>query len=271
MGSDALSGSASLNAIAGAAAGASVLALLFPIDVAKTHMQAKGSSVCNTVTILAANIRGGSSLVLYRGLLPALVEQIINRSMLFGIGTIVRSHVPAAWPETTRDASSGACAALAKTALLHPVDTVKCRWQLGMPRWQLNGLYRGLAPAALRSSVGMSIWLASRNELERSLPETLHGRHLLSGALSSALTDLCTFPFDTLKKNMQADTRTIGVRPAINRLLHEGGYSRFYRGYAARFVMMTCNGALFNEAFVRIKAQLDAAGVDVVMLALPNS
>lgn len=259
--SDALSGSVAANAVAGATAGATVLALLFPVDVAKTHMQAKGTSVPTALRGLAAEVRASGAATLYRGIVPALGEQMLNRSMLFGVGSLIKSHVPAAWPEPARDAASGASAALVKTSLLHPVDTVKCRWQLGMPRWQLDGLYRGLAPAVLRSSAGMAIWLASRNELERSLPDALPGRHLASGALSSAFTDLCTFPFDTLKKNMQAGRSGAGgVLSEARGLLREGGVARFYRGYAARFVIITCNGALFNHVFVVLKARLSAAG-----------
>ena len=59
------------------------------------------------------------------------------------------------------------------------MDTIKCRMQLGQGvrsslsgpggALGLRGLYNGYAPAVTRSSVGMSIWLASRNSLERAL------------------------------------------------------------------------------------------------------
>ena len=88
--------------------------------------------------------------------------------------------------------------------------------------------------------------------------------HLIVGALSSAVTDLCTFPFDTLKKGMQATGGASGgsgsERPSliaeVRRLASEGGIARFYRGYTARFLMVTINGALFNVTFVAIKRML---------------
>ena len=66
---------------------------------------------------------------------------------------------------------------------------------------------------------------------------------------------------DTLKKNMQAGRSGAGgVLSEARGLLREGGVARFYRGYAARFVIITCNGALFNHVFVVLKARLSAAG-----------
>lgn len=204
----------------------------------------------------------------YRGIGPALSEQMLNRFMLFGVGAFIKGRVPAEWPEPIRDAMSGATAALVKTSVLHPLDTVKCRWQLGMPWDDLHGLYRGLGPATVRSSCGMAVWLASRNQLERTLPEDtptwVACRHFIAGALSSALTDLCTFPFDTLKKGMQASSGG-GVAATLlaeaRRLHTEGGLSRFYAGYVPRLFMISINGALFNATFVALKTRLEESSL----------
>ena len=132
----------------------------------------------------------------------------------------------------------------------------------------------------------MAIWLSSRNALERSLSDDNRfwhaSRHFWAGALSSALTDLCTFPFDTLKKAMQAEAGSaapaavvatggggfaaVGVRfgfggialgDVARRLRDEGGLLRFYRGYGPRFLLVSINGALFNVTFVVMKARMD--------------
>lgn len=259
---DAMSGDPAINAAAGAAAGSAVLFALFPIDLSKTYMQANGATVGQTVRALVVN---SDSPVrrLYRGVLPAVTEQMLNRSMLFGIGSLIKSVVPEQWPEPARDAASGAGAALIKTSVLHPLDSVKCRWQLGLPLSELGGLYHGISPAIIRSSFGMAVWLTSRNALERNLPDQIDGppRHFLAGAMSSLLTDLLTFPFDTLKKAMQAtgaSDKRAGLLSEMARLREEAGLVRFYRGYSARVVMISMNGALFNAAFVAIKGSLSA-------------
>ena len=111
-GRDALEGKASLNAAAGAVASGTVLAVLFPMDVLKTHMQ---TAELDRRTLFSR---------LYRGFTPAVLEHSLNRYMLFGISTLIREQVPREWPEPARDATSGFGAAFVKTVCLHPLDTV---------------------------------------------------------------------------------------------------------------------------------------------------
>ena len=42
----------------------------------------------------------------------------------------------------------------------------------------------------------------------------------------------------------------------MRRLHAEGGPARFYKGYSARVLIISVNGALFNTAFVAIKEAL---------------
>lgn len=257
--SDAMAGSPTINAAAGGAAGGIVLVALFPVDLAKTHMQANGTTTLQTARALFGST-DATFRRLYRGVIPALAEQAMNRSMLFGVGAAIKGATPSYWPEPMRDAASGAGAAFIKTSVLHPLDSVKCRWQLGLPLSELSGLYHGLSPALVRSSAGMAVWLMSRNFLERELPGETPWRHFLAGAGSSLITDLFTFPFDTLKKAMQAsggssEKRTTLASHAL-RWRSEEGLTRFYRGYSARLVLVSVNGALFNSAFVAIKGWL---------------
>eukprot|EP00965_Chrysotila_dentata_P250899 6209709-Pleurochrysis_carterae.AAC.2 len=129
--------------------------------------QAHGTSLPNTLSTLVS--RGGLG-SLYRGFSPAMAEHALNRGILFGLGSVIKKKLPESWAEPVRDAASGGGAALFKTVMLHPADTIKCRWQLGQPRSELGGLYQGFGPAAMRSSVGMAIWLSVRNV--RVLPRT---------------------------------------------------------------------------------------------------
>ncbi|KAL1526824.1 hypothetical protein AB1Y20_015516 [Prymnesium parvum] len=263
-GRDLLEGKATLNAMAGGVASGAVLAVLFPMDVIKTHVQ---TAEFDRRVLLPR---------LYRGFTPAIVEHSLNRYMLFGISTIIRDQMPQQWPEPARDASSGFGAALIKTICLHPLDTIKCRWQLGQPRYDLNGLYNGFSAAATRSAGGMAIWLAARNHLERVLPDenssrsarvpsflvSDNARHFLSGAIASMLTDLATFPFDTLKKNLQAapsgkGASMVGFSSMTSQLLRNGGILRFYHGYSLRLTMVGLKGAMDNVVFVYCKRYLE--------------
>ena len=258
-----------LNATAGALAGTLVMSSLFPVDAVKTFMQANGTSATEACRILAHNQPNAAALLrrVFRGITPALVEHAINRSLLFGMGSYFKSAMPDTLPEPARDALSGGGAAMIKTVALHPIDTMKTRWQLGQERFNFFGMYRGVTPATIRSSFGMAIWLTTRNALERSL-EPGQGesprwwRHLASGALSSVMTDALTFPLDTLKKNMQAAksrremTASTHMTTTAMSLVSEGGVFRLYRGYTPRLLMVSVNGALFNTAFVTFQKLL---------------
>eukprot|EP00931_Biecheleriopsis_adriatica_P053196 TRINITY_DN31106_c0_g1_i1.p1 TRINITY_DN31106_c0_g1~~TRINITY_DN31106_c0_g1_i1.p1 ORF type:complete len:262 (+),score=35.16 TRINITY_DN31106_c0_g1_i1:104-889(+) len=251
-GHDALSGPALLNAASGGLSSGMVMAALFPLDVLKTHIQTAGHPASAT-RALGLNLPQ-----LYRGLTPAVLEHSLNRSVLFGLGTVIKNCTPAHWPEISRDAASGASAALVKTSFLHPVDTIKCRWQLGQAKHKFAGLYNGFGPAAVRSAGGMGIWLSTRNYLERTLPEH-HWRHFVSGATASIVTDLCTFPFDTLKKNLQATSMAGGTHSKVGsmmRHLASGGILRFYHGYWVRLAMVGLKGAMENVVYVFWKSTL---------------
>ena len=270
--SDALSGLSGHNAIAGGAAAFSVLTIFFPVDTVKTHMQ---THAIGSAAALRGIVGGGSSsspLALYRGFSMAATEHTINRMLLFGGSTLIKQRcTPRSWPEPARDAAGGMGAGLGKTVLLHPLDTIKTRWQLSQPTRPVEhrsiasfiaGLYRGVAPAATRSSVGMAIWLTARNALEGGLPQQMPWRHFVAGFLASSINDICTFPLDTLKKNLQS-VRAAGnggssVALVASRLWNEGGARRFYRGLTPQLLRRGLDGGLLNMFYVRFKALLEA-------------
>ena len=248
------------NFIAGAAAGCIVRAALFPIDTVKTNMQRSGTSVIVTVRSLLS--RSSASASLYRGLAPAVFEVGVNRGALMGISTGIKQLLPPGLPEYASDATAGFAAGMAKTAVLHPLDTLTCRGQVGRtqleliwPRPRFAELYSGMSPAILRSAGGMAIWLSTRNGLERSTPESLQRmpwvRDWLVGMASTAITDLCTFPLDTLKKNLQADGGSLGE--LWRRLYRDGGPLRLYHGYGPRLLIMSVQGGLWNWVYVRVQ------------------
>ena len=190
--------------MAGGGAACTVLGIFFPIDTLKTTMQTSGLGARAAHQVLKD--RGGMR-AFYRGFSVAVTEHTVNRGILFAGSTYCKQQTPTTWPEPVRDAVGGIGAGLGKTALLHPLDTVKTRWQLGEPAWPsglpagtfATGLYRGITPAAMRSGSGMAIWLSARNFFEQALPAHIPIRHFVAGFLASTINDLVTFPLDTLK------------------------------------------------------------------------
>ena len=250
------------NFVAGSLAGCATCATLFPIDTIKTNMQRSGTGLVATVRSLLSSPSAVAAL--YRGLTPAVLEIGVNRGALMSVSTAIKDRLPADLSEVTRDAAAGLVAGSIKTIVLHPLDTLTCRGQVGRaqlaliwPRPQVSVLYGGLSPAIVRSAGGMAIWLSVRNSLERksNSVESLQGspwlRDWLVGMASTAFTDLCTFPLDTLKKNLQADGGNVFV--LTRRLLVDGGFLRLYHGYSPRLVIVALQGGLWNFIYVRVQ------------------
>ena len=153
--------------LAGAAAGCTVRATLFPVDTIKTNMQRSGASLSATVQQLLPHRSAVPAL--YRGLAPALAEVGVNRGALMGVSTGLKQLLPpdlpvcaalpaafshrsrrvriciacthprrrhrrhAARQELARDAAAGFAAGVLKTTTLHPLDTLTCRGQAAPP------------------------------------------------------------------------------------------------------------------------------------------
>ena len=259
--------SSSQNFVAGAVAGCVMRASLFPIDTIKTNMQRSGTGLVATVRSLLSSPSAVAAL--YRGLTPAVFEIGVNRGALMSLSTAIKETMPADLSEVTRDMGAGLVAGSIKTIALHPFDTLTCRGQVGRaqldliwPRPQVAVLYGGLSPAIMRSAGGMAIWLSVRNSLERNANsiESLQGspwlRDGLVGMASTAFTDLCTFPLDTLKKNLQADGGNLLV--LTRRLVADGGFLRLYHGYTPRLMIVALQGGLWNFLYVRVQELLRA-------------
>ena len=254
--------SSSQNFVAGAVAGCTMRSLLFPIDTIKTNMQRSGTGLVASVRSLVSSPSPVAAL--YRGLTPAMIEIGVNRGALMSVSTSIKQLIPADRSEVSRDAIAGLAAGGLKTMVLHPFDTLTCRGQVGKaqleliwPRPQLAVLYTGMSPALVRSAGGMAIWLSVRNSLERTSNGVAHLqsspwlRDALVGMASTAFTDICTFPLDTLKKNLQADGGNVFA--LVRRLLADGGVLRLYHGYVPRLMIVALQGGLWNFVYVRVQ------------------
>ena len=226
------------------------------------------------VATLAVNfergaLRGVQSLY---NALPATVAMLGARQGLkFGSGAYFKQQLPPEWPELAKDAVAGGSSAATSTTLLFPLDTLKTRLQLGLGVPAMHQLYYGYRPAVTYSAFGMALWVVSRNWLERTLPDprsvsrdglfggllgSYYPKHFVCGGLAGVFVQIPTFPFDTLKKRLQAAEASTGALDEARRLLREGGPQRFYRGFLVKTLFVALNGALFNTVFVACRKLL---------------
>lgn len=163
---DAFSGSPHRAAIASFAAGTVQATMLLPINTIQTQMQARGGGAFTT---FLSNFEHGmlnGLRNLYRALGPTVFMLGARQGVKFGSGAFYKQQLPLGWPEMARDAVAGAASACTGTTLLYPLDTLKTRYQLGLPAPLLSQVYYGFLPAVCYSSSG-----SMPTRLERRLEE----------------------------------------------------------------------------------------------------
>lgn len=262
--SDAFSGDPSRAAAASAVAGIVQATALLPFNTVQTQMQYGGKPLVRTM--LSNFERGITSGVfnLYRALGPTVAMLAARQGLKFGAGATIKAHLPEAWPELGKDVVAGALAAMSATTLLFPLDTLKTRYQTGMAAPTMFGqFYYGFRPAVSYSAFGMALWIGGRNWLERQVPDpgpqsrvSKYWKHLFTGGLAGVLVQIPTFPFDTLKKRLQARDDVRSAAAEARALLAEGGPTRFYRGFMLKTGFVALNGAIFNAVYVGVRTVL---------------
>ncbi|KAH8933576.1 hypothetical protein BDL97_18G037100 [Sphagnum fallax] len=179
------------------------------------------------------------------------------------------------------NAAAGAVAGLATVVALHPLDIVRTRFQVHdgrqtttIPKYKhtvhalytiakvegLRGLYAGLFPAVLGSSLswGLYFFLYS-NIKERN--QRLVGRdlgpalHLLSGAEAGSIVCVLTNPVWLVKTRLQLQGHGHGTRQpytgfydALRSILKEEGWCGLYKGLGPGLVLVS-HGALQFMAY----------------------
>ena len=262
LGHDALGGDPFRNAVASWLAGCLQATILLPINTTQTHMQTKGTNAQQTMRNIFDNGAINGVRRLYRALGPTVAMLGARQGLKFGSGATIKQKLPPYLPEVVRDALSGGASAFCATTLLFPLDALKTRWQVDLGYPSLRQMYQGLLPAVTYSSCGMALWVVSRNALERNIPEPPSGSHLtpwkhfLCGGLAGMLVQIPFFPFDTLKKRLQASDKPRTMFAEARVLMANGGLHRFYRGFAIKCAFTALNGAIFNTVYVYVRSVL---------------
>ncbi|KAJ3018627.1 hypothetical protein HKX48_002771 [Thoreauomyces humboldtii] len=178
----------------------------------------------------------------------------------------------------TDQALAGFTAGAVSTAVLHPMDLVKTRFQLNTSGKRLStvqtfrsiwrdegairGLYRGVTPnfAGATASWGLYFWWYSLiKDWMRDTPGQQLGptQHLLASAEAGALTAVCSNPFWVVKTRMCA---TRAGEPGAYKSLPEGlirmwreeGLRGYYKGMVPAFFGVS-HGALQFMAYEEMK------------------
>lgn len=274
---EALSSNASLgvNMMAGALAGITEHAVMFPIDSIKTRMQVFATSPAAMYTGIGNAFTRISSTegirVLWRGVSSVILGAGPAHAVHFGTYEFVKEFAGgktgANQPLTTMMA--GASATIASDALMNPFDVIKQRMQVHQSEFRsvftaMRVVYRneGLAafyvsyPTTLTMSVPFTaVQFTVYEQVKRQLNPTGEyspSSHVIAGGLAGGVAAGVTTPLDVAKTLLQTRgtsqdrelRRVGGMLDAMQIIWKRDGIRGFFRGISPRVLTHMPSNAL---------------------------
>ncbi|XP_016510593.1 S-adenosylmethionine carrier 1, chloroplastic/mitochondrial isoform X1 [Nicotiana tabacum] len=243
-------------AIAGAAAGVVVEAVLYPIDTIKTRLQA---------------VRGGGQIILkglYSGLAGNLAGVLPASAIFVGVYEPTKRKLLESFPENLSalaHLTAGAIGGAVSSIVRVPTEVVKQRMQTGqfasapdavrliVAKEGFRGLYAGYGSFLLRDlpfdaiqfclyeQLRMGYKLAAKRDLKD--PE-----NAMIGAFAGAITGAITIPLDVIKTRLmiQGSTKQYeGILHCVSSIVKEEGASTLFKGIGARVLWIGIGGSIF--------------------------
>lgn len=164
----------------------------------------------------------------------------------------------------------------------HPFDTLKTRIQIGQKLGKdevgmklFRTLYRGVVPplctAGIMQSINFSLYETARKliytPLERyyqvdkidayNHPDLHLGAVFLAACCSGSVVSILANPISLIKVQQQVATR-VGVIECAKTLYRQYGFSRFYRGYCAMYIMESYGRGVYLWTYEKAKMEYPA-------------
>ncbi|KAI8621478.1 mitochondrial carrier domain-containing protein [Chytriomyces sp. MP71] len=260
-----------VNMLAGALAGITEHALMYPVDAVKTRMQT-GAVAGGVGAALAriSSLEGGAAL--WRGVASVVAGAGPAHALSFGVYEHVKERIAenggvAGWgPPRAHAAAAGACATIAHDGLMTPFDVIKQRMQI-----ESGSRFSGISACAkhiLKTEGPRAFYVSYPTTLAMNIPfHMIHFSayesfkkalnpnggydpfsHCIAGGLAGGLAAAATTPLDVVKTLLQTrgvsedvDVRRVkGFKSAVRLIQRQGmanGGSRwagFFRGVGPR-------------------------------------
>lgn len=264
-----------VNMIAGAMAGITEHAVMFPIDSIKTRMQVFATSPAAVYTGIGNAFTRISSTegmrALWRGVSSVILGAGPAHAVHFGTYEFVKDFAGgrAGGNQPLTTAVAGAAATIASDALMNPFDVIKQRMQIHQSEFRsvftaMRVVYRteGLAafyvsyPTTLMMSVPFT---AAQFTVYEQVKRLLNPRgeyspssHVIAGALAGGVAAGVTTPLDVAKTLLQTRgtsqdselRRVRGMWDAFRIVWMRDGIKGFFRGMSPRMLMHMPSNAL---------------------------
>ena len=193
-----------------------------PLDTVKSKMQAQSGFLNDRgmVTTIKHIFRDEGLRGFYRGVIPPAWGSMVYRSAQFAAFESVytkldkeewRNTIPLSGGIQYRTLAAAFVGGSSRAVLESPIEYAKVRRQTGQS-WKMSGIYDGFYLQWGRTCPMMTIYFLNIDTLRRktSLFDSFWGQFLASGG-SAGFGFLCVWPLETLKNQVQANTR-IGMK-----------------------------------------------------------
>lgn len=287
---------------AGTIAGMTGVLVDYPLDTMKTRMQVRCSASRGSYVQCATHLyQQGGVPAFYRGLSVPCAAQGAEAAIIFSVYNTAlhyfkaKETATAAPPSTIWNSScywkASACAGLAVSLVLTPVELLKCNMQVesGRPHWQRRhtsvrslaaelyakdgvcSMYRGMTGTMTRAVLGnlayflsyeqCKQWLtcapssaAAAADVADSRPAPVPAwRSMLAGGISGCLYWSIAYPADVIKTEMQVCpvAGAAGFTATFGRCYRNGGTRALYRGWGVTAVRAFLSSAVVFTTYER--------------------
>ena len=251
------------NLAAGATAGCSVEATLYPIDTIKTRLQAMRSGGG-----FSALLKAGGGRALYAGIWGNLVGVAPASAIFMAVYEPVKQYVTAAVdPDKSflGPLAAGVAAGLASSIVRVPTEVVKTRMQTGeykhaftalrtiMAKEGARGIFAGYGSFLLRDLPFDAIEFVAYEQLKKAYSKAVardlnSGEISVIGASAGAVTGLVTTPLDVLKTRLMiqgASGQYKNVFDCASKIVAQEGAGALLRGWQPRVIWIGVGGSVF--------------------------
>ncbi|KAI9334126.1 mitochondrial carrier domain-containing protein [Obelidium mucronatum] len=254
-----------VNMMAGALAGITEHALIFPMDAVKTRMQTQPQAICTSITATITRITTSEgATALWRGVNSVVVGAGPAHALSFAIYEHFKTvfGVDEAGNRVLESAAAGACATIAHDGLMTPFDVIKQRMQLQSGSRFANTL--ACAKQIFRTEGLRAFYVSYPTTLTMNIPyHSVHfsayeyfkktfnpsGRydplsHCMAGGLAGGMAAAVTTPLDVVKTLLQtrgvsedaAVRKVDGFMDAAKLVYQRNGVKGFFRGFQPRIL-----------------------------------
>ncbi len=249
--------------------------ITFPLNKIMFRQQAQGIRLFHAVR----EMRTEGLVLLYRGLLPPLLQRTATVSLMFGTYAHYSSLILRDFPECPGVAAHTVAALLAGSteAVLAPFERIQVVLQVKdyhgnvdntlhafrtLARHGIPELYRGWSAVLLRNGPSNVLFLGLRDPLQQALPQS-QGRvgqtvnAFISGAGLGAFLSTAFFPLNVIRTRMQARIGGpfLGLREVLAETLAERGHKwrKLFRGVHINYTRSFVSWGIVNAVYELVK------------------